>query len=641
MTINAQNDNQNLNCEGRKSSISEIPKDVKQNDLLDTRYFTDGVVDFINNADSPLLISLDGEWGIGKTSIMNTVKHELCDNDDAKFHGIWVNTWQFSLLDSSPAPQAVVRILQSIVNQIMALKPDYGKREQVSQLMGAIAAVSSGLRSASDVTGDPLFGVGKTTLGFIEKISNKIKGFFGTTPRTSSTDNAALVKQLSEEIKQLVDEVLNKSNTIKVRDICVQKYEAYNPFNFSRLRLGLCEKIVVFLCLVLCNFFTMCGFIIYYLILMIADGFGAICSYSFLLIKVVFEFICYVPKIAYTILCDKKWPEISKKDGFVFFIDDLDRIDPNLALEIVEMLASVFSFKKCIFVLAIDKRALMEVVRLKLAKRMINGDDKVNDNDEDNAIDDTKSIDEQCKQYLDRFIHISIPVSKIFYDIQPLLRESLLKISFFTPDELNDDLVILLDKVITCSIGKNPRAIKQLINSLSLLVSFELHTWKYDDEDEKSWQVKGLTKEVLFIIQCIKMNYPKVFNALSIRPYFKTWDIEFATKCFNANDPEVSKDLARQCNASNNWEYALFHICEFNNKSLSEFDKLRQIFEVVNGIFEKYMLERNVKQLESEIYVKVILDVFYYFYRIIGKEAKRGYYLEYVVKTSKEYRRKR
>ena len=374
---------------------------------------------------------------------------------------------------------------------------------------------------------------------------------------------------------------------------------------------------------------------------MCSDGFGTICSYSLLLIRTVFEFICYIPKIAYTILCDKDWPKTSKRDGFVFFIDDLDRIDPNLALEIVEMLASVFSFKKCIFVLAIDKRALMEVVRLKLAKRMINGDDKVNDNDEDNAIDDTKSIDEQCKQYLDRFIHISIPVSKIFYDIQPLLRESLLKISFFTPDELNDDLVILLDKVITCSIGKNPRAIKQLINSLSLLVSFELHTWKYDDEDEKSWQVKGLTKEVLFIIQCIKMNYPKVFNALSIRPYFKTWDIEFATKCFNAKDPEVSKDLVRQCNASNNWEYALFHICEFNNKSLSEFDKLRQIFEVVNGIFEKYMLERNVKQLESEIYVKVILDVFYYFYRIIGKEAKRGYYLEYVVKTSKEYRRKR
>ena len=246
MTINTQNDNQNLNREGHKSSISETPKEVKQDDLLDTKYFTDGVVDFIKNAESPLLISLDGEWGIGKTSIMNTIKHELCDNDYAKFYGVWVNTWQFSLLDSSPAPQAVVRILQSIVNQIMVLNPNYDRREQISQLMGAIASVSSGLRTASDVTGDPLFGVGKTTLGFIEKMSNKIKSFFGATSRSSSTDNAALVKQLSEEIKQLVDEVLNKTNTINIRDVCVQKYETYNPFDFSKLNLGICGKAIVF-----------------------------------------------------------------------------------------------------------------------------------------------------------------------------------------------------------------------------------------------------------------------------------------------------------------------------------------------------------------------------------------------------------
>ena len=627
MTINTQNDNQNLNREGHKSSISETPKEVKQDDLLDTKYFTDGVVDFIKNAESPLLISLDGEWGIGKTSIMNTIKHELCDNDYAKFYGVWVNTWQFSLLDSSPAPQAVVRILQSIVNQIMVLNPNYDRREQISQLMGAIASVSSGLRTASDVTGDPLFGVGKTTLGFIEKMSNKIKSFFGATSRSSSTDNAALVKQLSEEIKQLVDEVLNKTNTINIRDVCVQKYETYNPFDFSKLNLGICGKAIVFLFLVLCNFFTMCGFIMYYLVLMVADGFGTICSYSLLLIRTVFEFICYIPKIAYTILCDKDWPKTSKRDGFVFFIDDLDRIDPSLALEIIEILASVFSFKKCIFILAVDKRSLMEVVRSKLDKRKINV--KINENSE-------SVVDVYCKQYLDRYIHVSIDVFKEAYNIRPLLRESLVNISFFTSKELDNELLALLDKVVSYSIGKNPRSVKQLINSLSLLKTFRVYAWKYDERDKNvSRQVNVLIKKIVFIIQCIKINYPDLCLALATRPYFKTWDMRFAAKFSNENSLQQSKQLAIKCHAASEWEYALFHLCKFDCHSHLKFHSIRQVFSAIDESFNKFISENHIEQSRQLTFYKNIINhIFCCFYGFIGNESEYRINIIYVVQDN-------
>ena len=647
MTTDNQN-NQNQNHNDHISNVTEIPRDATQGDLLNSEYLTDGLIDYIKHADAPLSISLNGEWGSGKTSIMNTIKNHLCDGDDAKFYGVWINTWQFSLLDSSPAPQAVVRILQSIVNQIIVLNPDYERRKKISQLIGALATISSGLKSVS-AAGEPLFGVGKSTFSLAEKALNAFKKLFNTNSNQSQADNAALVKQLSDEIQKLVDEVLTVPNTQKSQEDQVAKYEPYNPCLISKIPNYPCAKFVYFVYFCLCNLSTMFAFMAYYLGLMF---FNVIFGYigraivfiikKFSITKALFDFCCYVVRVGDAICCNEEWPKSTKKDGFVFFIDDLDRIDPNLALEIVEMLASVFSFKKCIFVLAIDKRALMGVVRLKLVKRMINGDDKVNDNDEDNAINDVKSIDKQCKQYLDRFIHISIPVSKIFYNIQPLLRESLLKISFFTPDELNDGLVILLDKVITCSIGKNPRAIKQMINNISLLISLELHTWKYDEDEKKSWQVKGLTKEMLFIIQCIKISHPAVFDALLVRPYFKAWSMNFAANCFyNEKNPATSIKLACRCNATNIWECALFHICKFDENSQLDFYKLRLVFGVIDEIFKNYLLKCNIKQPEQDVYTKIISDVFYYFYRIEGRESAHGISKRYVVKTSKEYRRKR
>lgn len=447
--------------------LQKATKSGEEIDLLDIKSYVDGVVDFINHADTPLSIALNGEWGSGKTSIINTIKRKLCDDECAKYHGILINTWQFSLLDSNKSPQAVVRILQSIVNQIMVLHPDYSRREKISQLIGSIATISSGLKSVADFAGDPLFGVSKTTLGFFEKISNKIKRSLGGKIDTSSTDNAALVKQLSKEIEQLVDEILNKSDTIKVRDRCVQKYEPYNPFDFSKLSLWLCDKIIICLYLIFCNFFTMCGFVVYYSLLMISDGLGGICTYSYFSVKAMLAFICYIPKIVYTILFDKEWPTNNTKDGFIFFIDDLDRIDPRMALDIIETLESVFSFKRCIFILAIDKEVLIKSAELKLKECNII-----------NCKDNKRQIKEKCQGYLNRFVHMSIDVPEEYYHINTLLHESLQKISFFSVEELNDDNVInFLNNTSYCFFYKNPRAIKQLINQLSMLDALRRHAW--------------------------------------------------------------------------------------------------------------------------------------------------------------------
>ena len=629
MAADNKNNNQSPNQNDYVSNITEIPITAIQDDLLNSKYFTDSLIDYIEHADTPFSISLNGEWGSGKTSIINAVKKEVCEKENAKFHGVYVNTWQFSLLDSSSAPQAVVRILQSIINQILKLKPDYERKKQISQLMGALATISSGLKSFSDAAGDPLFGVGKSTFGLIEKASNALNKHFNTNTDQSKTDNAALVKQLSGEIQKLVDEVLTAP---KSQD---GHYEPYNPCLISKIPNYPCAKFVYFVYFCLCNLFTMLVFVPYYLGLMLFNIiFGFVgesvlsIAKSFSITKALFDFCYYVLKVGDALLCcNEEWSNNNKRNGFIFFIDDLDRIDPKIALEIVEMLASIFSFKKCVFILAVDKNSLMQAIKLKLTKY------EINDNDNDNN-KNKSTINARCRQYLDRYIHISIDVFKDAYYIRPLLRESLINISFFTPEELDDELISLLDNVICYSVGKNPRSVKQLINSLSLLNCFKLHAWE-DDEKEKhmSLQLKCFIKKMVFIIHCIKILYPDLCFALAAHPYFKTWDMDLAAK-FSYENLQQNKKLAILLNATSEWECVLFHICKFDCNSHLKFHAIIQVFNAIDENFNKYISKNHIKQSKYQDFYRCIINyIFSRFYGFVAKEAEHEISITYIMKN--------
>ena len=61
--------------------------------------------------------------------------------------------------------------------------------------------------------------------------------------------------------------------------------------------------------------------------------------------------------------------ENPSKIGFTFYIDDLDRIDPPVAVEILELLKNIFDLNKCVFILAIDYDVVIKGLksRLKIA----------------------------------------------------------------------------------------------------------------------------------------------------------------------------------------------------------------------------------------------------------------------------------
>lgn len=58
----------------------------------------------------------------------------------------------------------------------------------------------------------------------------------------------------------------------------------------------------------------------------------------------------------------------NSKVGFTFYIDDLDRIDPPVAVEILELLKNIFDIENCVFILAIDYDVIIKGLKPKFGE---------------------------------------------------------------------------------------------------------------------------------------------------------------------------------------------------------------------------------------------------------------------------------
>lgn len=137
-----------------KSSLIDLPLKSTDEDLLLTNNFSEALINFIEHSDTPITIALQGEWGRGKTSVLNAVSLPLCGktfydtnstelNDKYRsllqpsYYGVFINAWHFSL-DNTPE-QAVLGILSSIVNQLSKLNPNSSILKNIKNALISIA----------------------------------------------------------------------------------------------------------------------------------------------------------------------------------------------------------------------------------------------------------------------------------------------------------------------------------------------------------------------------------------------------------------------------------------------------------------------------------------------------------------------
>lgn len=163
----------------------------------------------------------------------------------------------------------------------------------------------------------------------------------------------------------------------------------------------------------------------------------------------------------------------------VVFIDDLDRLQPGKAVELLEVLKVFLDCEKCVFILAIDYNVVARGVREKYGEDF---------------------SEEKGKNFFDKIIQVPFKMPVADYDISNYVRKGLETIGV----PVNDENLGVYVSLINDSIGNNPRSMKRLFNSYLLLSKIANNELLAD----------GHRRTLLFALLCMQSQYEGVYNSL-------------------------------------------------------------------------------------------------------------------------------
>lgn len=431
----------------KKTTITDIPRTgASDADKLGLSAYEKGLEQFLRGAETPITIALQGEWGSGKTSLMNVLQDNLCGEDgkSGDYFPVWINTWEYSLMRDSG--EALKQILLKMSKDVVSCCSSTSQ-EVTRAIFNGIIGLGSAV--AKTVANSYLNGAG-------DGIQEALLG-------NSENSIAELRDNLQKEINE-----------------CVEK----RP--------------------------------------------------------------------------DKK--------GFIFFIDDLDRIDPPVAVELLELLKNIFTLKNCIFVLAIDYDVVIKGLKPKFGE--------LNENNE-----------REFRSFFDKIIQVpfSMPVSQ--YSTKDYLVEELKKIGMLSAqDETNKKLIQNIVKAETLTIGPNPRSMKRFLNTLSLIKCINAARQEFAKNNQPDADAKDTNLSILLNIAIVgvQVAYPKVYQLLCIEPGFTKWDDAVAAKM---NVPRIDKDASEQLKKfdefDEEWEQVLYRLCKTDKYLQKNAINISQLFNMI------------------------------------------------------------
>ena len=244
--------------------------------------------------------------------------------------------------------------------------------------------------------------------------------------------------------------------------------------------------------------------------------------------------------------------------GFIFFIDDLDRIDPPVAVEILELIKNIFEVENCLFILAIDYEVVVKGLVPKFGPM-------------------TEKNEREFRSFFDKIIQLPFSMPVANYDVTKFLMHSLEDIGYIDDRITKDEsLKDKLSDLTLLSVGTNPRSLKRLINTLSLLNIIG----KMESDSVK--EIHELL--INYALVCIQIAYPKIYDLINQEPAFREWNEQTAKKY---RLPEINESQMAVLNTSTEfdeeWEKVLFRKCQLDPFMAS---RAFQISQLLNYIIE-------------------------------------------------------
>jgi hypothetical protein len=179
------------------------------------------------------------------------------------------------------------------------------------------------------------------------------------------------------------------------------------------------------------------------------------------------------------------WTQNGDYRRVVIFVDDLDRIRPVMALELLEAIKNFIDVPGCVFVMALD----YEVVQRGMVEKL--------------GIDLQKT---SGKAFFDKMIQLPFIVPTTSYQLDEYIIDLLNKVGLPCIKNGNDDpesRQFFLD-ITQFTVGRNPRSIKRVVNYTNLLERIHHHNSGRETTDMEC--------KILFALVSMQIAWPELFQ---------------------------------------------------------------------------------------------------------------------------------
>jgi len=189
------------------------------------------------------------------------------------------------------------------------------------------------------------------------------------------------------------------------------------------------------------------------------------------------------------------WSSSVKDRRLVIFVDDLDRIRPSKALELLEAIKNFIDVPGCVFVMTLDynlvQRGMAEKLGLDLQKT-------------------------SGKAFYDKLVQLPFTVPTTSYKLDEYIFDLLIKskvscISKMVGDEGSQKFFM---EIARCTVGRNPRSIKRVVNYTKLLERIHCHNAGRATDDHEF--------KILFALVSMQVAWPELFQYFILDPSVDT-----------------------------------------------------------------------------------------------------------------------
>ena len=316
------------NCQGTNDAPISKPDD----DALGFQLYVDALRDFALKCETPMTIAIQGDWGSGKTSLMNLIRARVEEDSAQRVKCVWINTWQFSQFElGADLPFSVISLFSR------QLARDEGAVSSIRRALGEI--------SMRRMAGKAAAGAAMLTTAMVA--GKDSAETLGSMMAGSQFDVTERITEMRASLEKLVQK--------------------------ARIDQGI--------------------------------------------------------------------------DRFLIFVDDIDRLVPERAVELLEVMKVFLDLDGCVFVLACDYQVVSRGLRAKFG---------------------ADGRDLKGRHFFDKIIQLpfSMPVGQL--EVTKYLHRRLDACGITLPRD-DDAQISLYEGLLAHSVGFNPRGLKRLTNCLQVL----------------------------------------------------------------------------------------------------------------------------------------------------------------------------